>query len=142
MRDFVLEKVLQKLGIPEDVKRIFSSGHKYVIPNSREELMELSMAGHDDHYDIEFDIPGRGRVKEAWATKVKNGVVVNYTDPYMRKREPNCLFIADDKPTDKRAPLRACYASMAYGKRAFTLLREYELSRNVYPKRYAFAYSL
>ena len=32
---------------------------------------------------------------------MKNGVVVNYTDPYMRKREPNCLYIADDKPTDK-----------------------------------------
>lgn len=101
MRDFILDKVLQKLGIPEDVKRIFSSGHKYVIPNSREELIELSMAGHDDYYDIEFDIPGKGMVKEAWATKVKNGVVVNYTDPYMRKREPNCLFVADDKPTDK-----------------------------------------
>ena len=36
MRDFVLEKVLQKLGVPEDVKRIFNSGHKYIIPNSRE----------------------------------------------------------------------------------------------------------
>jgi len=101
MRDFVLEKVLCKLGVPEDVKRIFSSGHKYVIPNSREELIELSMGGEKDTYDIEFDIPGKGTVKEAWATKMKNGVVVNYTDPYMRKREPNCLFIADDKPTDK-----------------------------------------
>lgn len=101
MRDFVLDKVLQKLGVPEDVKRIFNSGHKYVIPNSREELIELSMAGEPDVYNIEFDIPGKGLVKEAWATKMKNGVVVNYTDPYMRKREPNCLYIADDKPTDK-----------------------------------------
>ena len=101
MRDFVLEKVLQKLGVPEDVKRIFSSGHKYVIPNSREELIELSMGGKTDTYDVEFDIPGKGKVKEAWATKVKNGVVVNYTDSYMRKREPNCLFVSDDNPTDK-----------------------------------------
>lgn len=101
MRDFVLEKVLEKLGIPEELKQIFSSGKKYIIPNSREELIELSMNGHEDYYDIEFDIPGKGKVKEAWATKVKNGVVVNYVDSYMRKREPNCLFVSDDLPTDK-----------------------------------------
>ena len=42
MRDFVLEKMLDKLGMPNEVRRIFSSGKKYIIPNSREELMELA----------------------------------------------------------------------------------------------------
>ena len=101
MRDFVLERMLDKLGVPKELRRIFSSGKKYIIPNSREELIELAMGGKNDVYDIEFDVPGKGKVKEAWATKVKNGVVVNYTDPYMRRREPDCLFVSDDKPTDK-----------------------------------------
>ena len=101
MRDFVLEKMLDKLGMPQEIRRIFKSGKKYVIPNSREELMELAMGGKNDVYDVEFDVPGKGIVKEAWATKVKNGVVVNYTEPYMRRREPDCLFVSDDKPTDK-----------------------------------------
>ena len=42
MRDFVLEKMLDKLGMPQEIRRIFKSGKKYVIPNSREELMELA----------------------------------------------------------------------------------------------------
>ncbi len=128
MRDFVLDKVLCKLGVPEDVKRIFNSGHKYVIPSSREELIELSMCGEPDVYNIEYDIPGKGKVKEAWATKMKNGVVVNYTDPYMRKREPNCLFIADDKPTDKpRFKDKFGYNFSALKKDTFDWLSEQDL---------------
>lgn len=102
MRDFILEKFLEKLGIPEEIKRIFNSGKRYIIPNSREELQNLSMGGKEDIYDIEYDIPEYGKVKEAWVTKVKNGIVLNYTDPYMRRREPDCLFVADNKPTDKQ----------------------------------------
>jgi len=101
MKDFVLERLLDKLGVPSEVRRIFKTGKKYVVPNSRDELIELSMGGQEDVYNIEYNVDGVGIVKEAWATKMKNGVVVNYTEPYMRKREPNCLFIADDKPTDK-----------------------------------------
>ena len=61
MRDFVLEKMLDKLGMPQEIRRIFKSGKKYVIPNSREELMELAMGGKTDVYNVEFDVPGKRR---------------------------------------------------------------------------------
>lgn len=101
MKDFVLERLLDKLGVPSELRRIFKTGQKYIIPNSREELIELSMGGQKDVYDIEYKINNDETVKEAWVTKMKNGVVVNYTEPYMRRREPDCLFVADNKPTDK-----------------------------------------
>ena len=44
----------------------------------------------------------RGPVKEADVTRCKNGASVNFVEDYMRRREPDCMRIADDKPTDKK----------------------------------------
>ena len=33
--------------------------------------------------------------------RCKNGAVVNYVEDYMRRRDPDCMRIGDDKPTDK-----------------------------------------
>ncbi len=30
------------------------------------------------------------------------GISANYLEPYMRRRDPNCMLIADDQPTDKQ----------------------------------------
>ena len=46
-------------------------------------------------------MPGRGPVPEAVVNRVRNGVAVNYPEPYMRRRDPDCMVIADDLPTDK-----------------------------------------
>ncbi|MGB4661391.1 MAG: DUF4914 family protein, partial [Mobilitalea sp.] len=47
------------------------------------------------------EVEGIGTVLEATVTKCKNGVVVNYMDDYMRRRDPDCLLVADQKDTDK-----------------------------------------
>ena len=41
-------------------------------------------------------MPGKGRVVEAVACRVKNGISANYLEPYMRRRDPDCMVIADD----------------------------------------------
>lgn len=33
--------------------------------------------------------------------RCKNGIVVNYPEDYLRRRDPDCMRIADDLPTDK-----------------------------------------
>jgi hypothetical protein len=40
-------------------------------------------------------------VVEANVVRVRNGVSANYVDPYMRRRDPDCLVIGDDSPSDK-----------------------------------------
>lgn len=40
-------------------------------------------------------------VVEASVTRCKNGLAVNYPEPYMRRRDPDCMFIADERETDK-----------------------------------------
>ena len=46
-------------------------------------------------------IPGKGVFKEAEVVRCKNGPVVNFMEDYMRRRDPDCMCIGDDLPTDK-----------------------------------------
>ena len=52
-------------------------------------------------HEVAYEVPGRGRVLEATVCRVKNGIEANYVASYMRRRDPDCLVIAHDLPTDK-----------------------------------------
>ncbi len=57
--------------------------------------------GKELSYEVNYEIPGKGRVTEAIVHRVSNGISVNYPEAYMRRRDPDTMLIADDKPTDK-----------------------------------------
>ncbi len=50
---------------------------------------------------VTSDLPDGRRCEEAHVARTRNGIVVNYTEPYMRRRDPDCMVIADDMPSDK-----------------------------------------
>ncbi len=52
-------------------------------------------------YTVGYDVNGEF-VPEAKVCRVKNGISANYIEPYMRRRDPNCMLIADDRATDKQ----------------------------------------
>jgi len=52
-------------------------------------------------FEVVYEVPGHGEVVEATVTKCGNGLAVNYAEPSMRRRDPDCLVIGDEKPTDK-----------------------------------------
>ena len=88
---------LDLLNVPEKLKKVLQQAEEIIVPKSKEHLLELAMGGPDnDLYTVGYD--GRDEVTVA---KCKNGLSVNYLDAYMRRREPDCMLIADDKPTDK-----------------------------------------
>ena len=98
-----MKNILERIKVPKEVQEIFESTN-VVWANSREDLFKLSLgleSGTRDFYEVYYTIPGIGKVVECTVAKCKNGLAVNYTDPYMRRRDPNCMVIADDKPTDK-----------------------------------------
>ncbi len=93
---------LRKLNLPEYVQDILNHSKGVIVPKTRKELLDLAMGnGTNNEYNIEYDVKGKGRVLEATATRCTNGIVVNYVEDYMRRRDPNCMYIADKKPTDK-----------------------------------------
>ncbi|MFW6036076.1 MAG: DUF4914 family protein [Halothermotrichaceae bacterium] len=98
-----VEKDFKNIQLSEEVTELLSECPSYVIGNNVQELVDLSVKdrGEDGWKQVEYDVPGKGKVVEAKVCKVNNGVAANYLEPYMRRRDPDCMAIADDKPTDK-----------------------------------------
>ncbi len=94
---------LGKMLLPDELYKVLSSENVTItIPSSREELTTLALGGdiNTPVYDVNFDVNGE-TIREAYITNCKNGIVANYDDPYMRRRDGNCMVIGDDSPTDK-----------------------------------------
>ncbi|MHC5068735.1 MAG: DUF4914 family protein, partial [Planctomycetota bacterium] len=55
------------------------------------------------YFTVGYDVPGKGFVEEVKVCRIRNGggVAANYVDPAMRRRDPDCMVIADDAVTDK-----------------------------------------
>src|SRR5687768_2717099 len=93
----------RKLRLPTEVQSLLASSPKVIWASTADELAALAV-GPEPHAlqcELAYDVPNKGRVVEAVVTKVRNGLSVNYPEPYMRRREPDCLFIADARPSDK-----------------------------------------
>jgi len=57
--------------------------------------------GPDGYHHVAYDVPGKGMVDEVLVCKVKNGISANYLETYMRRRDPDCMVIGDNRPTNK-----------------------------------------
>ena len=94
--------VLNRLNLPEELFDVLTNCRSLTIAESTEQLVDLSLAGSaDGRFEVGYDVPGRGWVPEVHVVRVRNGVAVNYVEPYMRRRDPDCMVIADERPTDK-----------------------------------------
>lgn len=95
---------LKKKGIqlPADTVDILINCPNYTVFNTVEEIAEAAVGGPGrNSFEVKYDIPGKGIVSEAIVHKVNNGVAANYVDPYMRRRDPDTMSVADKEPTDK-----------------------------------------
>ncbi|MDT8716007.1 DUF4914 family protein [Clostridium sp. 19966] len=97
-----MEKSLfKKLILPKELEEILAS-KEVILAESREDLLDIAMGRNKANiHEVGYDTPGKGYVVEATVVRCKNGLSVNYIDPYMRRRDPDCMVISDDKPTDK-----------------------------------------
>lgn len=97
-----MQSILKIMILLEKLTDIFGKGMKITIPETRDELLELALGGQGkDFFEVSYDVPGKGKVTEATVTRCKNGAVVNYSEPNMRRRDPDSMVIADDGETDK-----------------------------------------
>ena len=90
---------LEKIKFKQEAADILAACKSVTIPETRDELVKLAI-GDTDNFVVEYDVNGK-MVQEATVTRCKNGAVVNFCDDYMRRRDPECLIIGDEKPTDK-----------------------------------------
>ncbi|MDD4105922.1 MAG: DUF4914 family protein [Eubacteriales bacterium] len=90
------------LSLPWEMESILASAPKVALAQTREEILAMALGGQaEGTYDVAYDVPGLGMYTEATVAKCANGLAVNYPEPYMRRRDPDCLVVADEMPTDK-----------------------------------------
>ena len=92
------------LRLPPEVASVLNEATSVCFPRDRKDVFHKAMGETDgDTYEVVYDVPGKGLVTEATVVRCKNGLSVNYTEPIMRRRDPDCMVIGDDQPTDKRS---------------------------------------
>jgi hypothetical protein len=92
----------KKYNPPLEARDILSECPKVIVASTTDELIALACGGEKSNFfEVVYDIPGKGSFVEATVARVRNGVSANYTEPYMRRRDPDCVVIGDDLPTDK-----------------------------------------
>jgi hypothetical protein len=92
----------RKYNPPSDAVAVLSTCPQVTIASTVADLVDLACGGpQSDNFEVAFETPGFGKVVEATAARVRNGVAANYVEPYMRRRDPDCMVIADDLPTNK-----------------------------------------
>ncbi|HOP05348.1 MAG TPA: DUF4914 family protein, partial [Tenuifilaceae bacterium] len=102
MSDFF--EILKKKGvpIPVDVELLLTQCKGYTVYNTTNDLAIAALGGEQNEtFKVEYDVPCKGIVTEAIVHRVTNGVSANYIEPYMRRRDPGTMVIADDLPSDK-----------------------------------------
>ncbi|MFM8295318.1 MAG: DUF4914 family protein, partial [Microcystaceae cyanobacterium] len=93
---------LPDFAIPSELTDILQSCPNFTVASDVEQLIELAVKdAQNGYHEVAYDIPSRGKVVEAVVCRVRNGISANYTEPYMRRRDPDCMVIGDDLPTNK-----------------------------------------
>ncbi len=94
--------MIDKLILPGEIVALLAKAPRVAFAGSISELEDLACGGKGvQAYDVCYTLPDGRTLHEASVVRVKNGISANYSDPYMRRRDPDCMVIADGGRTDK-----------------------------------------
>jgi len=119
-----------RLELSADVLDVLMNCKSLTVYNNTSDLVAASTCGaHQKEFEVKYFVPGKGEIIEAVVHKVTNGISANFAEPYMRRRDPNTMLIADNQPTDK--PLfreKMGYEFAGLKKETFQWLKEQDLA--------------
>ncbi len=88
--------------VPAETKALLAAAPSVTVAGTAAELAVLALRDAvDGWHEVAYDVPGKGKVVEATVCRATNGICANYLEPYMRRRDPDCMVIGDSRPTDK-----------------------------------------
>ncbi|MBD3422392.1 MAG: DUF4914 family protein [Chitinivibrionales bacterium] len=94
-------EIFDRIVVSDHVRTLLRSARSCRFVGDRSTLLNLVLGNSlNKTFDVGYDVDGRF-VKEVHVARCKNGFAVNYLDPYMRRRDPECMLIGDDRPSDK-----------------------------------------
>jgi len=96
------KEYIEKLMLPDHVKTTLNNARSASCASTIEELEALACGGMENQTQtVSYDLPDGRHIDEVDVVRIKNGLSANYRETYMRRRDPDCMLVADDKDTDK-----------------------------------------
>jgi hypothetical protein len=122
--------IIDKLKLPEETYQILKNSPKVIWPSTIEEMIDAACGGKEENqFTVSYNLPDGETTIEAYVARVRNGLSANYPEPYMRRRDPDCMVIGDSSPTDKpRFSERYGYDFNNVRKETFAWLEKQELA--------------
>jgi hypothetical protein len=91
------------LNLPQELTEILEAAPSVQVANTTEDLINLAVGGKDkDQLRVSYELPNGAIFHELMVNRIRNGIAANYFESYMRRRDPDCMVIGDDQPTDKK----------------------------------------
>lgn len=101
MTTATIATALSRVALADDIRRVLETAPSVTIPATRADLYTLALGPEGGpEFSVDYDVDGES-ITEATVTRCRNGLAVNYPEDYMRRRDPQCMVIADSRPTDK-----------------------------------------
>ena len=95
-------RIPDSLKLPEETRKILEQAPSVAFASSIQDLEDMACGGKDNlKWTVAYNLPGGREVFETEVVRVRNGISANYFDPYMRRRDPDCMVVADSGPSDK-----------------------------------------
>lgn len=96
------EQSWSKINPPAELRAVLEAAPSVAFASSAAELVDIACGGPDSKaMTVSYTLPDGREVVEAEVARVRNGVSANYVEPYMRRRDPDCMLVADGRATDK-----------------------------------------
>lgn len=126
----ISKKTLFNFELPSELTELLNEAPGVTVAKNVDDLVNLAVGGEDGmSHEVFYDLSDGERKKESIVHRVKNGISANYYEAYMRRRDPHCMVIADDLPTDKTTfESRFGYDFKKLRKETFEWLKKQELA--------------
>ena len=95
------QNIWNRIQSPE-LQSLLERAPKVHVAGSVAQLLDMACGdAASQTLRVSYTLPDGRSVDEVDVARVRNGISVNYVEPYMRRRDPNCMVVGDDQPTDK-----------------------------------------
>ena len=130
MKDLYQTLEAKNITLPKNISALLLGCKNLTVFNDTDALAIAACNGaENDQFAVKYDIPGKGEFTEAIVHRLRNGISANYTEAYMRRRDPDTMVIADKLPSDKqRFSDKYGYEFSSLQKETFAWMKEQELS--------------
>jgi hypothetical protein len=124
------DKLLANASLPEGVAQLMRNARSITVASRIEDLEGIACIHADqESATVSYDLPDGSRVDEVDVVRLRNGVGANYRESYMRRRDPECMVVADERPSDKpRFADRFDYDFSDLKQETFDWLRDQDLA--------------